>query len=386
MVKEQVAIKLEQLAQCVLDKLKDSIVFHRLGLYDGGFGILLFLFYYAKYKNDSEVNAILDRYVDCLLNELSAKIPSHTYGTGLSGILYLITFLNEKQLTHIDISDAEKSIEPFLEKALEKEFINNNYDFIHGAIGVGLYFLKKNKQEYVNRVIDYLDNTAQREGIITKWECSYFYEQPIYNISLSHGISSIIIFLSQVFEKYNSEKAKSMTEGAVNYILSQEMDFSKYGSLYPSFSTEAGLAKSRLGWCYGDLGIGIALWRASALLNVESWEKKAMDIFHRSATRKNDETVKDSSLCHGTAGISMIYNRLFLNTGERAFKEIADYWIWKTLRYAVFPDGLAGYKAAEKEGWVNSYCLLNGISGIGITLLSYLQDDNQDWDELFILS
>jgi hypothetical protein len=45
-----------------------------------------------------------------------------------------------------------------------------------------------------------------------------------YNIALSHGISSIVIFLSRMIKKGNKdERVRDMLQGAINYILLQQI-------------------------------------------------------------------------------------------------------------------------------------------------------------------
>lgn len=69
-------------------------------------------------------------------------------------------------------------------------------------------------------------------------------------------------------------------------------------------------------------------------------------------------------------------------------KEAAEYWIEKTLEMARFEDGAAGYKTwhGNDNGFEKEYGLLEGISGIGLVLLSYISDTEPVWDECLLLS
>jgi hypothetical protein len=56
---------------------------------------------------------------------------------------------------------------------------------------------------------------------------------------------------------------------------------------------------------------------------------------------------------------------------------------------ATFADGLAGYKtwrAPEYGGWINEDGLVEGISGIGLALLTYYYEIEPTWDECLLLS
>ena len=150
------------------------------------------------------------------------------------------------------------------------------------------------------------------------------------------------------------------------------------------------LHSSRLAWCYGDLGISVALWHASQALGRKDWEQEAIDtILHASKRRGLVENgVVDAGLCHGTAGIAHIFNRMHGYTGLEELKEASNYWFAETLKMARFEDGLAGFKAwqGNERGWVNEPGLLEGIAGIGLALISAVSDIEPAWDECLLLS
>lgn len=143
-----------------------------------------------------------------------------------------------------------------------------------------------------------------------------------------------------------------------------------------------------MGWCYGDLGVALAMWQAGKVMNQTKWKDKALEVFLYATTRKDPDTefVKDAGICHGSAGLAMIFRRMYLETGIEEFKTATDHWINETLKNARFEDGLAGYKRLTMDGWENDYSLIMGIAGIGLVLISYLTNDAQEWDELFLLS
>ena len=96
--------------------------------------------------------------------------------------------------------------------------------------------------------------------------------------------------------------------------------------------------------------------------------------------------VNDCGLCHGSAGIAMMFRRFYLETQEKIFHDAWNYWIDFTLNFRRFDDGAAGFKTFKLQEWRIDFSLLTGISGIGLSLLSYIQDDLQEWDELLLLS
>ena len=66
----------------------------------------------------------------------------------------------------------------------------------------------------------------------------------------------------------------------------------------------------------------------------------------------------------------------------------ASHWYNETLKFDNYKDGLAGFKAwrPDHEGGPKSeYGLLEGVSGIGLSLLSAVAETPLNWDECLLL-
>jgi len=216
-----------------------------------------------------------------------------------------------------------------------------------------------------------------------------------YNLGLSQGIPSIVNYLSglYVFEDFK-EKTETMLRGGVNYILRFLSDDLSDFSLFPNWikkgETHNPKEKSRLAWCYGDLGVGLSLWRASKALNDQTLSDTAITILKHAARRTapEDSVVIDAGVCHGAYGNAQLFNRMYKETGIPEFETATLFWIEDGLKKAVHDDGYAGYKQwyGSKKEWIPELSLLEGISGIGLTMLSYLsQDDMMHWDECLMM-
>ena len=394
---ELIKQKVDQIAECIFEKIQKNDEAESYGLYSGEFGILLFLFYYSRYSNNEKHRLITENYAERLFNRFLNKTKSHTFCSGLSGILYFFEFLREHDFIDLDISDAQPELDNYLIIRMRQDIQQQYYDFMHGALGVGLYFLKKGKNpQCIKELIDFLYQTAEKDADrqILKWQSVIDREKNLigYNLALSHGISSIIIFLSRVIKNgYKDEKITEMLSGAVKYVLSQQKDFTQFGSCFPKYivsNLSEPVSKSRLAWCYGDLGIGMALWQAGEVINNKGWKDKGLEILLQSTKRKffSDTFIVDAEICHGSAGLAMIFHRMYLETKLNELKDATEFWIRQTLHFSQFDDGLAGYKAWSIDDWDCNYSLLIGIVGIGLVLTSYIADDMQSWDELFLLS
>jgi len=94
----------------------------------------------------------------------------------------------------------------------------------------------------------------------------------------------------------------------------------------------------------------------------------------------------DADFCHGSVGVAHIFSRFYNYTGNENFRKAAEYYYRKTIDMAVHPDGLAGYKHLTDDGLVTDYSLLEGISGIGLSLISAVSDIEPQWDQCLLLS
>ena len=391
---DRVKIKLEEIAGCICRIVKEPLPENIGGLYGGEWGKLLFLCYYAKYTGNPKIMETAEEYTDRLLSHPSLDQLSHTFCDGYAGILYLIEFLKEHALFTIDMEEVETVLENYIINGMRHNFHAGNYDFLHGALGVGYYFLKKGKNtQPIYELVDFLYDTTEKDNHTKcfKWKSRLNEHGEMgYNIALSHGMTSIALFLAQLIKKgVKNDKISELLENTINYILSQEMDAEKYGSYFPSQSLDnKGHTPniSRLGWCYGDLGIAYMLWFSGNVTGKSEWSIKGRDILVHSTKRRelSYNFVVDAGICHGTSGIAMVYRRMFLETHDHSFLDSTDYWMQKTLDMASFVDGLAGFKTCQKE-MVCDDNLLTGIAGIGMMMISKLSNDKQVWDELFLL-
>jgi lantibiotic modifying enzyme len=212
-------------------------------------------------------------------------------------------------------------------------------------------------------------------------------------LSLSHGLFSKIVLFSKCYKQNICPKlSKELLEDSIQFLLNCKNPIGSV-SVFPSRIIEKSKTNfSRLSWCYGDLGISIALWQAGEALQNKEIKREAIDICLQTTKRFTQEEtgIEDLGFCHGTAGIAHIYNRMWRYTGIEEFKTAYDYWIQETLKMAKYKDGLAGYKSYKSEefgGWKNDYGLLEGIAGIGLVLHSYLHPEEEPhWDRCLLLS
>ncbi|MBT2620618.1 lanthionine synthetase C family protein [Chryseobacterium sp. ISL-6] len=365
-----------------------------LGLLSGAMGETLFLYEY------SQINIHYKKYVSKNIDYIFESIENgnvhHTYCNGLPGICLGIDYIEskrDKDYKNFDFVDDQ--IDEWLIEQFNVCIEDGNYDFLHGAIGIGIYFLQKFKKgdikskKILNILLKFLYDSAIKENGIIKWKN----HNNIVNISLSHGMTSIVLFLLELSKlniKFDYD-IEQLVKGAISFILAQEIDLKTYNSFYPFTSIEQQKDKihgSRLSWCYGDLGIAIMLRKSSEIFNQTAWEEKSREILEFSTTRKNSKetTIVDAGICHGSSGVALIFYNEYLKTNNEHYAKTAQFWLDRTLEYykedpehfsKVCYDTITGNYMANPS-------ILDGTSGVGLVLLSFITNQ-LDWSKFLTI-
>ena len=353
-------------------------------LLGGDLGDIIFLYHYSRI--DAHYESIADGLLEKMLQSLSMQPRIATYCNGLAGLgVGLLTLQQDGVISGVD--SALGSIDPVISLSLASFVEDNNIDFLHGLIGIGFYLLERNNssKEYsvsnLSKIVDYLDKSKISDGAIVKWRYNEKKLSKPFNISLSHGVSSIVVFLCRLIksgafsENYNV-KIKQMLQGAVQYLLSNRVDVDRLGCCFASSSIECDdyPHRSRLAWCYGDLGVATALLEAGNTLHDSSVRDIAIQVLLYSAKRRDIKAnyVNDFCVCHGSVGIAQTFRSQGIALGLRDLLDAANYWENDTLSRVVM-DGQGRYTLLyydpENGGYRESCGILDGISGAGLYLL-----------------
>jgi len=371
-----------------------------LSLFAGPVGNTLFYFYLAKMRDSPELYkqgyATLLRTFDEMEDN---GIHQFSFCNGLLGFCLLFQLVVEQGLLEADAEETLSNFDELLVGYVDQQLAEHELDFLHGAIGSGLYLLARRGIPSVNqclgRLIAYLDKTALEDEQGVRWVDAPSernqYRADSINLSLSHGLASKIVFLSKCLRhQVEIPVVSKLLHGAVHF-LQQQQAAGRAANRFPSTVTVDGRQSftSRLAWCYGDLGVVVALLHAGQAAQQPQWMEQAVGLAAATTCRTHETETQlvDGEFCHGTAGVAHIYNRLFHQTGQPCFREARERWIQATLQHRSFVDGIAGFKTSRPDGWHNDASLLEGAMGIGLVLQSYLETDtvNFTWDSILLL-
>jgi len=380
-----------------------------INLYSGKSGFCLFMAYYQAMNKQClhNIEGIVEALVECAATYNAAGNKGVTY---YSQIAWLLCHLHDRKIIDIDVNDYFSAIDEALYEVMTLLLKRGKYDCIDGAISIGIYFYyryilgSEKCKQYLALFVDVLKKTAIEEGNTMKWISSidYVTHEQGFDLGIAHGIPGILLFLRELYmENIQKDIIADIITKATNFLLLQKRTLKTHKALFPSaVSARPGASgdDSRLGWCYGDMSVGYALFMISSLDGVvrQSVKESAMDILVSTADRTNllDIGIVDASLCHGTAGLAHMYNRLYHMTDELTFRNAALYWYKETTKMAKYDDGYAGYRHPDycleetERRRFNLYNLsfLTGISGIGLSLLSAIYPIEPYWDRCLLLS
>lgn len=376
-----------------INRIIESHQPNQVGLINGICSQIIFYYQLNKIKPSKANDKRIIKKVELLLQKMEEEVLDDTFSYGLSGIIWTLQYIQDYET--IDFSSVlalENDFYSDLTKKATTYCEQKNFDLFRGSVGLLLPIINSEEENIPEDQILKIFLQFDQNGM---WQSHSNLNTNHYNFGLSHGIPSIIAILSILQNKVKepNEENYNLVKRSIDFISSYKST-SDTLSLFPNFGilNKAELTyDSRLGWCYGDLGIANTFWLAGTAFNNENWKTEAIDIFLHAAKRVNLEEnhVTDNAICHGTAGIAHIFNKIYCATKKVEFDEARNYWLQKTIEFDIYKNSFTSVETEnESNNITNNYGLLEGLAGIGIVLMSFLKNDNEnmEWDNCLLLS
>jgi hypothetical protein len=371
----------------------------------GAAGLAVLFAYRTDARSGAEDEAAAGRWLEQAINAVSAQpMEASLYG-GLTGVGWAAAHLR-KLLPGLDQPDVNEEIDETLLEHLSQSPWRADYDLIGGLVGFGVYALERLPEPTavacLERVIDHLAQTAERHSERVTWWTDPAWLIPstrekcprgYYNLGLAHGVPGVIALLGCACAAgVAADKARPLLDGAVCWFLAQQRTDGADGAFPCWVGPDLPPAPARLAWCYGDLGLAVALLWAARCVGQADWERAALAIARRAAGRPPEQSgVVDAGLCHGAAGVGHLFNRLFQATGEDCFAEAARSWLERTLSLGQPGRGIAGYLSWSPGAdgaltWLAEPGFLTGAAGIALALLAAATSVEPAWDRILLAS
>ena len=283
------------------------------------------------------------------------------------------------------------------------ELESNRHDVFYGFIGNGLILLENDPDFHrplILKMVEALNSNVTRDGSGIYWETpSPFYPSDNYvktlNFGIPHGSLGIILFLLKCADTYKlHDQLRPLLTSSTNWIIDR-LNNENNKLLYQYSSDPSG--SGRLGWCYGDQSIAFTLLRFYETYGEQKAKVKAYELIEGMVDKPLSQTgisffpeykYLDVRLCHGTVSVAHMFRKMYQITNDNNILDLANKWIQITLEnlriYLPQIDRIAAHEKGNNE-IDTSMGLLNGLSGVGLALMSFLNPELSDWDKILML-
>jgi glycosyltransferase involved in cell wall biosynthesis len=316
-----------------------------------------------------------------LLNEFkktiyNIKITNNPYYyDGLAGIGTALYYLKSSNIIDFDIDYLISDNNEMLFKIMKYDLENNNLKFMQGATGIAYYFFISNNinKKYLNYYIEFIDRNISH----------------IKGLKLSLNMDEIIGIILLVFVTYKSKISNidltRLIYNLLDYVLQHQCSYIKQGFYYSKNINDC--TRTSISWFNGDLIIGYILLKIGLEFNDKNIIDNALSILE-STTKRLDpvhENVIDASFCFGSAGIAYLYKQLYKTTNDNKYNKLAIYWMKDVLYKFRNDTDLFCYYSIVNSSEEDQFSILSGISGIGLSMLSIMNNQDNLNDLLLII-
>ena len=292
-----------------------------------------------------------------------------------------------------------RTIDLVLARALQTNLRGAGFDLPSGLVGFGVYAALRRDEpmflENLGRIVELLDGFAEVTADGIAWPsrpdflpAAVKQAHPLgfCDLGLAHGAPGVIAFLSHCVRLgVDPDRARRLVTESLRWLRTQRRP-DVTPPCYPNRVEPGGrVEKGRIAWCHGDPSVAIAILAAGTLLGVPEWEREAIDLARNAANcNPSHDGILDTCLCHGTAGVGHIFNRMAWQTGDQALEDAARRWFERTLRMLPRGDVLTAFPSNVPGKMIQG--MLIGAAGVALALAAAVSSAPPDWDRVFLLS
>lgn len=319
---------------------------------------------------------------------------------GLPGIAWTAAHLAGRLF--VEEEDGHRELDRVLLRSLGRASWEGSHNLIIGLVGLGVYALERLPRPAAVRcleaVIAQLAGRAEHSregatfltpagGLLPRYAAVY--PQGAYVLGMAEGVAGVVALLGAACGAgVGAGVARPLLAETVSWLLAREHppDSADRFPLFhfPGVEPRGG----RVAWWAGDLGIAAGLLMAARGAGEPAWEAAARRVALAAAAR-SQRRFADPGLAVGAAGAGHVFNRLYQRTGEPELGRAARRCLRRALALREPGQGIGGFRVAPRgdgDGWWDDPGLLNGATGIGLTLLAAASHVEPAWDRLLLIS
>lgn len=362
----------------------------------GRLGMVLYYFNLYIVREEDHYRSNGEQLLEKIFDELNSADP-RLRGTSLcsggAGLGYVVNQLAAAGVLQFNVEQEFQELDKYLFNTSLVQLAEDEIDFLHGALGVIHYFAERKQTPVINTYLNTLVAALCRravsngEGIWFRNNAVRLKTSDTINLSLSHGLCGVLLVLLAAYPNCTcQEQVKAVIDRGIHFILKHQLptDYEKKSySVFPfSFDrkdTELA-ASNRMGWCYGDLGQVLLLYRAGHLFGNPQYLEIADLIGTQTTLRTSTQAtmINEAHFCHGASGVAQLYKAIHQASGNEVYLRAWQYWIEKTVVFYDNDIKLGTYEGREQS-------LLEGLLGVGFTLLSYISPKDLTWSRALLL-
>jgi lantibiotic biosynthesis protein len=207
-----------------------------ISLLGGNSGIVLFLALLHKHTADETIKTYLLNIYHSSLRKIShGHTHVATFCDGLSGFAWLSCYLRKLDLVEFDPDVFFEDLDLYLYQCLQAFLAEGNWDLLHGALGLGIYFIERGNNEAAERILEYLKHEAEPESGQMKWSrFEPHFSEDIYDFGVAHGNAGIAHYLYQLGSSNESYAAqcKSILNQIFDFYIENAQDLNVVGSYF----------------------------------------------------------------------------------------------------------------------------------------------------------
>jgi lantibiotic modifying enzyme len=381
--------QIKRIASVVSEQVENT---KQPGWMTGLAGMAIFLGEYEAWKgsaNGPSMKTILFLTLARIVDMINDGFTFPTHAAGLSGIVWAFRYLGKRGLIDKDDSQVLDELIPFIEKFAIHEIRSGNLDALHG--GAGPY------------IVGVLNDPKEFESVFSKPNFNFRVPSGDIDLGLAHGLPSFLLLLSSPIARIQtgfSVEWNCFIRKSLKTLKSYANFSHKHSSIFPA-RIIGGIPQypSRMAWCYGDVGIALALLRLAdtfreieELVGIEIVNHQLVSsselfafseriLIHAAKRRLSRETlVEDPYFCHGASGLAFMFYKAWSILKNNALQDAAKFWTLETINFlnSSHPIG----EMSEKKGiQFGDGSLLNGLSGIGLSLIAIESGTIPGWEK-----